>query len=423
MNRRNFIRNVSALSTLTILKPEIVFASNNNSAVRIGLIGCGSRATGILGSMADNANIQLTALADIFEDKLIKGIDFANGLNKKRNYAAVAKNKTYSGYDAYLRLLENKDVDAVVIASPGYSHPQILEDTVAAGKHVYCEKPLAVDADGCKQIIRTGNNINGRVSAFDGFQIRYATPYVEMAKRIKRGDIGEVVTVQLYYLSSEAAIHPHEGMSYDEMRIRNHYHFHEISGGCYLDQAIHMIDVCNWVLDATPLYAIGDGGRKGGPDFGNAWTNYQVIYKYPNDVNVSVHSSKFGKVFGDVCARFIGTKGLAEAHYSGGVFINGENKWDSGIVRSASELTPESIARGASSSSLDDADPNKGKAFIESITGGKYLNQLESGCNSTLSAILGREAASRQEKITWDELIYTPQRIDPRLDLKQFVKK
>ncbi len=107
-------------------------------------------------------------------------------------------------------------------------------------------------------------------------------------------------------------------MSYDETRIRNHYHFHEISGGCYLDQAIHMIDTCNWILGANPLYAIGEGSRKGGPDFGNAWTNYQVIYKYPNDVNVSVHSSKFGKVFGDVCARFIGTKGIAEAHYSGG---------------------------------------------------------------------------------------------------------
>jgi len=423
MNRRNFIRNVSALSTLTILKPEIVFASNTNSAVRIGLVGCGSRATGILGSMADNANIHITALADIFEDKVIKGIEFANGLNKKRNYAAVAKNKTYVGSDAYLRLLENKEVDAVIIASPGYSHPQILEDTVAAGKHVYCEKPLAVDADGCNQIIRTASTINGRISAFDGFQIRYATPYVEMAKRIKRGDIGELVTVQLYYFSSGAAIIPHEGMSYDEMRIRNHYHFHEISGGCYLDQAIHMIDVCNWILGTTPLYAIGDGSKKGGPDFGNAWTNYQVIYKYPNDVNVSVHSSKFGKVFGDVCARFIGTKGLAEAHYSGGVFINGDNKWDSGIVRSASELTPESIAKGASSSSLDDADPNKGKAFIESITSGNYLNQLESGCHSTLSAILGREAASKQEKIMWDELIYTPQKIDPKLDLKQFPRK
>ncbi len=423
MNRRNFIRNVSALSTLTILKPEIVFASNINSAVRIGLIGCGRRATGILGSMNDNANIHITALADIFEDRVIQWMDFANGLNKKKNYAPVAGNKTYVGADAYLRLLENKEVDAVVIASPGYSHPQMLEDTVAAGKHVYCEKPLAVDSDGCKQIIRTGKNINGKISAFDGFQIRYATPYVEMAKRIKRGDIGEIICVQLYYISSGPEVIPYEGMSYDEMRIRNHYHFHEISGGCYLDQAIHMIDVCNWILDATPLYAIGDGGRKGSSGFGNAWTNYQVIYKYPNDVNVSVHSTKAGDVFGDVCARFIGTKGLAEAHYSGGVFINGENKWDSGVLRSASELTPESIARGASSSSLDDADPNKGKAFIESIIGGVYLNQLESGCYSTLSAIMGREAASRQEKITWDELIYTSQKIDPELDLKQFPRK
>ncbi len=423
MNRRNFIWNVSALSTLTILKPEIVFASNINSAVRIGLIGCGRRATGILGSMNDNANIHITALADIFEDRVIQWMDFANGLNKKKNYAPVAGNKTYVGADAYLRLLENKEVDAVVIASPGYSHPQMLEDTVAAGKHVYCEKPLAVDSDGCKQIIRTGKNINGKISAFDGFQIRYATPYVEMAKRIKRGDIGEIICVQLYYISSGPEVIPYEGMSYDEMRIRNHYHFHEISGGCYLDQAIHMIDVCNWILDATPLYAIGDGGRKGSSGFGNAWTNYQVIYKYPNDVNVSVHSTKAGDVFGDVCARFIGTKGLAEAHYSGGVFINGENKWDSGVLRSASELTPESIARGASSSSLDDADPNKGKAFIESIIGGVYLNQLESGCYSTLSAIMGREAASRQEKITWDELIYTSQKIDPELDLKQFPRK
>lgn len=423
MNRRNFIRSASALSTLTILKPEIVFASNNNSAVRIGLIGCGNRATGILGSMAENNNIRITALADLFEDKLQEGIVFTNGLNQKRGYAPVGKTGIYSGHDAYLRLLENKDVDAVIIASPGYSHPKMLEDTVAAGKHVYCEKPMAVDADGCQQIIKTARNIQGRITAFDGFQVKYATPYAEMGKRIKRGDIGEIVTVQLFYFSSGAAIIPHEGMSYDEMRIRNHYYFHEISGGCYLDQAIHMIDTCNWILDATPLYAIGDGSKKGAPNFGNAWTNYQIIYKYPGDINVSVHSSKFGKVFGGVCARFIGTDGIAEAYYSGGVFINGKNKWDSGVVRSSAELTPESIAQGASSSSLDDADPKKGKAFIDSITGGKHLNQLESGCNSTLTAILGREAASKQEKVTWDELVYTPQRIDPNLDLKQFTGK
>lgn len=419
MNRRKFIRNASALSALTILKPEIAFASKNNTAVRIGVIGCGSRATGILGSMSDSSNIQITALADLFDDKREKFLEHANKINRNKGFANIPVSSTYSGQHAYLKLLERDDIDAVIIASPGYSHPQFLADTVAAGKHVYCEKPSAVDADGCKRIISLSKDINGKISAFDGFQIRYATPYVEMVNRVRNGQIGEIVSVQLYYFSSGAAIIPHEGMSYDEMRIRNHYHFHEISGGCYLDQAIHMIDVCNWALGTTPLYAIGMGGRKGGPDFGNAWTNYQVIYKYPGDINVNVQSSKFGKVFGDVCARFVGTKGIAEAHYSGGVFINGENKWDSGIVRSASELTPESIAQGASSSSLDDADLNKGKAFIDSIVSGKHLNQLESGSNSTLSAILGREAASRQEKITWDELMYTSQTIDPDLDLSK----
>lgn len=157
---------------------------------------------------------QYTALADLFEDKLQKGIEFANGINTKKGYAPVGKNSACSGHDAYLRLLENRDIDAVIIASPGYSHPRILEDTVAAGKHVYCEKPMAVDANGCKQIIRTAQDINGRLSAFDGFQIRYATPYVEMARRIKRGDIGEIVTVQLYYFSSGAPIIPHDGMSH-----------------------------------------------------------------------------------------------------------------------------------------------------------------------------------------------------------------
>ena len=323
MNRRNFIRNAAALSALTVLKPNTVFATNSNSAVRVGVIGCGNRATGIVSAMAEKSNIAITAMADLFPDRLKDFAEFANDVNKQKGHPLMNQNSMYVGHDAYLKLLQNKDVDAVVIASHGYSHPLMIEETVAAGKHLYAEKPMAVDAMGCQEIVRTAKNIQGRVSAFNGFQLRYATPYVEMAQRIKRGDIGEIVTVQLYYFSSGAKIIPCNGTSYDETRIRNHYHFHEISGGCYLDQAIHMIDTCNWILDSKPLFALGAGNRKGGVDFGNAWTNYQVIYAYPNDINVSVHSSKFGDTFGGVCARFIGTDGVAEAHYSGGVFING----------------------------------------------------------------------------------------------------
>jgi hypothetical protein len=140
-------------------------------------------------------------------------------------------------------------------------------------------------------------------------------------------------------------------------------------------------------------------------------------------VNVSVQSTQAGPSFGDVCARFIGTKGIAEAHYSGGVFITGENAWDSGIIKSGGTLTPQQIATGALLSSLDDADKNKGKAFIDSIESGNYLNQLTSGCESTLSAILGREAGTRQELVTWDEIDFSSEKIDPKLDLTQFDKK
>lgn len=422
MNRRAFIKNSAILSTLTVLKPEIAFASKNNSAIRIGFIGCGGRGTGVLSIMSANTNINIIALADIFDDRVSKAEIAINGLNRKKGFSKISKDNIYVGSDAYLKLLENKDVDAVMISTPAYAHPDILEAAVAAGKHVFCEKPAAIDAYGCKQILRVSESINEKLSAVIGFQLRYAPPYVEMKERIRRGDIGEIITAQLYYLSSNTALTDCGGVSYDECRIRNHFQFQELSGGIYLDQAIHMIDLCNWILGTLPLYAIGLGGRKGKSDFGNSWSNYEVIYKYPDDINVSVHATQIGNVFGDVCIRFVGTKGIAEAKYDGGVFIRGENEWDSGIVRYQSALSPELIAQGATTSSIGESDKNKGISFINSIESGNYINQLQPGCDSTLSAILGREAAIKQEKVTWQEINFHAQKINPNIDLRQFDK-
>lgn len=423
IERRTFMKSAAAISAFTVLKPGIAFGSKNNSAIRMGFIGCGNRGTGVITTMSANTNINVIALADIFDDKLILAQKTLNNCNAKKGFADIQKANIYQGSNAYLKVLDNKNVDAVLISTPAYAHPEILEAAVAAGKHAYSEKPVAIDIDGCKKILKVSETINNKLSVVIGFQIRYATPYVEMVKRIQRGDIGEVINAQLYYFSSGIPINPIKGMSFDEARIRNHFHFNELSGGILLDQGIHMIDVCNWALQSTPLQAIGTGGKKGGSDFGNTWTNYQVIYKYPNDVNVSVHSTQFGASFGDVCARFVGTKGIAEAHYVGGVFIKGENEWDSGVAKSGGTLTPQQIAAGASLSSLDDADKNKGKSFINSIETGNYLNQLRPGCESTLTAILGREAATRRELITWDEIDFSSEKIDPKLDLTQFDKK
>ena len=134
-------------------------------------------------------------------------------------------------------------------------------------------------------------------------------------------------------------------------------------------------------------------------------------------------TTQFGNHFGDVCAKFIGTKGTAEAHYSGGVFISGDNAWDSGVPKCADEKPTEEQRRaGAFLSSLEDADANKEIAFIKSIETGNYLNETRSGAESTLTAILGREAAISGERMGWDELRNSNARLDPMLNLTQFDK-
>lgn len=421
MKRITFLKNTAAFSAAIILKPGIVFGSKANAAIRVGIIGCGNRGTAVISSMSKHANINIIAMADLFQDKLDTITPKLNQLNAAKGFPAIAGVNIFQGSKAYLKLLALKDVDAVLISSPAYTHPTFLEAAVAANKHAYCEKPVATDAAGCKRIQELGEKLNKKLSVVIGFQIRYATPYVEMVKRIQRADIGELVNAQLYYFSSATPIHEFKNVPDDEFRIRNHYHFHALSGGILLDQGIHMLDVCNWALKGNPVSATGSGGDKGGSTVGDAWNNYEVLYQYPGDVHVSFHSTQVGPSFGDVCCRFIGTRGIAEAHYSGGVFINGDNKWDSGIAKSSGELTPQQQASGVFLSSLHDADANKEKAFINSIETGNHLNETASGAASTLTAILGREAAQTGKQMSWNDMLHT-QHLDPKLNLAQFDK-
>jgi predicted dehydrogenase len=423
IERRTFLKQAAALSAFTILSPRIVFGSQANSAVRIGIIGCGSRGTAVISSMLQHTNTTIVAMADLFEDQLQRAHPILNQLNTGKGQPEIKKANIYQGSKAYLRLIENKDVDAVLISSPAYTHAEFLEAAVAAGKHVYCEKPVATDVAGCNRIVKAGQKLNGKQSVVVGFQIRHATPYVGLVKRIQEGAIGDIVNGQLYYLSSATRFNDLKNVSDDEFRIRNHYLFRALCGDIILDQAIHMIDVCNWALQSHPVQAIGTGGNEHGYTVGDVWNNYQVLYQYPKNINVSVHATKVGPQFGDVCCRFLGTKGIAEAHYSGGVFIQGDNKWDSGIAKGDSKLTPEQQAAGIFDSSLHDADANKEKSFIDSIVSGKYLNETQSGADSTLAAILGRESAIQKKQLTWSDLLASNQKLDPKLNLAQFDKK
>lgn len=406
MNRQEFLKTLAASAAFTMFRPLESMANQPlNRPVRIGFIGTGNRGThGVITSMSHNNNVEIYALADLFRDRIDQVLPHLNNLNQAKGLQPIAPKNIYVGPNAYLELLKDPKVDAVVIATPAYAHPFIFEAAVKARKHVYCEKPAAPDAYGAKRMIKAAEGIKD-LSLVMGFQVRHASAYDEMIRRIHRGDIGKVVAAQLYY-NGGGGSGKKPAIENDEFRIRNHFQYLALSGGVLNDQAIHVIDVCREVLGANPLYAFGqssDAGRKF--EYGDTHTNYQVIYKYPNDVNVSVQQISVGQSTGGVCARFFGEIGTAEANYSGGVFITGPNKWDSGA-----------------NSALGDADALKGKSFIDSIVSGKYINQIEDGCNSTLAAILGREACFEGKKVTWKEIASGRQRYGDQPNLKQFMK-
>lgn len=406
MDRRDFLKTLAASATFSLLHPLGAMAEERpNRPVRIGFIGTGNRGTyGVITSMSHNNNVEIYALADLFRDRIDQVLPHLNNLNKAKGLQPVAEKNIYVGPNAYLELLQNDQVDAVVIATPAYAHPFIFEAAVKAHKHVYCEKPAAPDAYGAVRMMKAAEGVKD-LSLVMGFQVRYASAYDEMIRRIHRGDIGKVVAAQLYY-NGGGGSGKKPAVEDDEFRIRHHFQYLALSGGVLNDQAIHVIDICRAVLQANPLYALGQSSRAGNKyEFGDIHTNYQAIYKYPNDVNVSVQQICVGQATGGVCARFFGENGTAEANYSGGVFITGPNKWDSGA-----------------NNALSDADALKGKSFIDSIVSGKYINQIEQGCNSTLAAIMAREACFEGKKVTWKEIASGKQRYGNQPDLKQFMK-
>lgn len=197
ISRREFI-GTAAATTLMIVKPQLVRGTAANSAIRIGLLGCGSRGKTVAKGFATNTPARVVALADLFADQLEAAKRQFDQLAQSKAYAGTDSSQLFRGPKAYQDLVNSKEVDMALIATPPYFHPEHLESAVAAGKHVYCEKPVAVDVAGAKRVIRAGERAQGRLSLDVGFQIRNAPPFVELTQRIQQGAIGKIVGCEAY---------------------------------------------------------------------------------------------------------------------------------------------------------------------------------------------------------------------------------
>lgn len=392
--RRDFLK--AATGGVLLLKPQTVFGSQANSAVEVGLIGCGGRGNWIGAFFPEFAGARIVALADVMRDRL----DATQAAFK------VDGGRAYYGPEAARQLIDSK-VDAVAIETPPYFHPEQARAAVDAGKHVYMAKPVAVDVPGCRSILETGKRAEGKRSFLIDFQTRSQPVFQEAASRIHRGDIGKPVLAQVFYYAGRPAPDKSKpGMDPGQARMLNFYMDRVLGGDIIVEQNIHVIDVANWFLGAHPISATGTGGRTDWSgtkyDTGDAYDHFVVTYQYPNGVPADFSSNQLTNSYSDLCVRCFGIKGSLDSHYGGLVRITGENAW-------MGAEKDDTFKQGAI---------NNVKAFIESIHAGKPLNNAEQAVESNLTAILGRTAAYRKGTVTWDELMKSDEKFEANLKLR-----
>ncbi len=379
--RREFL--AAAVGLPLLVSPRRARGSQANTQLSIGFVGCGGRGTWIANLFQKHGGYRITAAADYFQDRV-------DAFGEK---IQVPPERRFTGLQGYRRVIDS-GVDAIVIESPPWFHPGHAADAVAAGKHVYLAKPVAVDVPGCRSVEESGRKASEMKRCFlVDFQTRTDPLYREAVKRSQYGDIGRIICGEATYVCGPTwdtqAKWLKEKPGDPETRLRAWGLDRELSGDVITEQNIHALDVATWVLDAAPLHAVGTGGR-GARNAGTCWDHFSVIYSFPNDVVVTFYSKQLGAGADDICCRMYGTDGTLDTHYFADVSIRGRIPYKGGKI-------PNLYTDGAISNIA---------AFHDSISRGDFSNPtVAPSVRSNLTTILGRTAAWRHSKITWAEMM------------------
>jgi len=392
--RRAFLQS-SAVAGLTLASSAAGLYAANGQPLRVGLIGCGGRGTGAVrdileasARLKNNPAVEIVAVADAFQeqtDRILR--DFANSKNfaPYRAQIKVTPETAFHGLDAYQKVL-NAGVDIVLLATPPGFRPQHLAAAIEAGKHVFTEKPVAVDAAGARLCYALIDKANAKeLSIVAGTQRRHQKGYIETIRRIHEGAIGDIIATRCSWNGTGIWFRNRRpGQPDAAYQIYNWYHFLWLCGDHIVEQHVHNIDVINWVMNDHPIRAVGMGGRtvrpSGDPkDVGNIWDHFAVEYEYKNGVRM-YSFCRHTPGDSDVSETVFGSKGRCRVdQYQ----INGKRVADDDI----SPYVQEHID------------------LLTSIVSGKPLNELKAVTDSTFTAILGRNAAYACRSLRWDEAL------------------
>ncbi|MBI4580667.1 MAG: Gfo/Idh/MocA family oxidoreductase [Planctomycetes bacterium] len=397
IGRREFIAGAAAAATaFTIVRPSAVRGSEANSAIAIGLLGCGGRGNWIADLFVKHGGYRLVACGDYYAEQI-------DQLAKKLgDRFEIDKAKRFTTLSACKRLCDEK-LDAIVVETPPYFHPEQCAAAVEAGKHVYVAKPIAVDAPGCLSIGESGKKATANKKVFlVDFQTRANEYYREAVKRVHAGAIGKLVTGWANY---PWGVGHFPGPAAPEDRLRRWYCFRELSGDFIIEQNIHTLDVGTWIVNADPVKAIGGGGSKGLRAYGNIYDWFQVNFWFPGDFILSYTGNQCTPgAPTEIACRIYGSKGTIDTDYYTHVKIDG---------------MPEAVYKGgewAHGALYKDGTVVNIKEFHEAVTKGDCTNPtVAPSVRSNLTCVLGRTAAYENRMVTWDEMMAKKERMEPDL--------
>jgi predicted dehydrogenase len=390
LSRRNFIKQSAYISggALLTAKSGRLFAADSDQ-LGIAIVGAGDRGTyDLIRCLHSSSGIALVAMADMFEDQLDKSVKRIRTEVLDREKVKITPDTMYLGFDAYKKVLAMKEVDLVLLTTPPGFRPQMVRAAIEAGKHIFMEKPGAVDPVGVRSLLESTKLAKQKGLAIGvGFQQRWMKQYIQLLDHVKNGKIGEVASAQAYWAGDMVKWHwqPRKPEWSDmEWQIRCWPYFTWLSGDCYVEQMIHNLDTMNWMMGSTPVSCFGMGGRsvRTGPEFGNIYDHFTVEYEYPNGMRNLAMSGQMAGTTNRVSNRIEGTKGWGTVD-RGSARIEGEDPWKF----EEEQKNPEEVLF---------AD------LINSIREGKPINNGKIVAEASMTAIMGRTSAYTGRELKWD---------------------
>ena len=411
-NRRDFLKSsavASGVIATAVHFPHVANAAAAGDKIKIGWVGCGGRGTGAANQALNaDSNVVMWSMGDVFQDKIDSGLESLKKEQAKNpEKVSVSPERQFTGLDAYKKVIES-GVDVVLLTtSPGF-RPMHIKAAVEAGKHVFAEKPMAVDGPGVRSVMESIKLAKQKnLALVDGFVWRWTTANRDVFAKIHDGALGDIQAIYSSYYTGAVDRYPKWNRTNTktdlEWQIRRWYYFTWLSGDHIVEQAVHSIDKLLWAMkDQPPESVICTGGRQVRPgeeggEYGNIYDHFAAEYKWEGGVKGYHFCRQFDRCAAEVTERIYGTKGVYEGE-SGSKrhVITGENRW---------RWTGDKTQNGYQTEHDE---------MYASIRAGKPINTGDRFIKTTMTAIMARMAAYTGKEITWEMALNSKEDLFPK---------